>query len=347
MTETSQSISINVNNNKYVLEQKIGSGSFGSVYLAKDNFNKVYAIKLESIDIDVPQLHIEKQIYKILNDHKGFPKVYNYLVNYKLPWGKFNILIMDCLDLSLDDLFEKCDKKFSLKTVIQLAIQMIQRIEVLHSCSIMHRDLKPDNFVIGSNNLLHLIDFGLSKLFRDIITHIHIPYRENKRMIGTPRYSSLNTHLGIEQSRRDDLESIGYILIYFLKGSLPWQGLKAENRKLKYQKIMDKKLGTSKHVLCKGLPQQFLVYFHYVQHLRFQDKPDYQYLIKLFQDLAKEFNIILDTVYDWDNIITTEQNNEETKQDIDISSVQVEQYININQDLPSSLHLTKHPNSFV
>lgn len=343
MTETINSISITTSNNKYVLEQKIGSGSFGSVYLAKDTKNNIYAIKLESIDSDNPQLHIESKFYQILKYSEGFPKIYDFISNYRLPWGNYNILVMDCLDLSLEDLFDKCNRQFSLKTTIQIAIQMINRIQVLHNHSIIHRDIKPDNFIIGSNNLLYLIDFGLSKLYRDKITHTHIPYREDKRMIGTPRYASLNTHLGIEQSRRDDLEAIGYIIVYFLKGELPWQGLKAQNRKMKYKKIMEKKLNTSKHTLCKGLPQELLLYFNYIEHLRFSEKPDYNYLINLFKDIAKNYKIILDNNYDWDNIQNQTQN--ETKQDIDISSVQVEQYINVNPDLPTSLQLTKHPNS--
>lgn len=134
-------------------------------------------------------------------------------------------------------------------------------------------------------NLVNIIDFGLAKKYRDPKTHIHIPYRENKNLTGTARYASINTHLGIEQSRRDDIESLGYVLMYFLRGSLPWQGLKAATKKQKYEKISERKMGTPIEVLCRGYPNEFVTYFQYVRSLRFDDKPDYSYLRKLLRDL--------------------------------------------------------------
>lgn len=134
-------------------------------------------------------------------------------------------------------------------------------------------------------NQVNVIDFGLAKKFRDPKTHIHIPYRENKNLTGTARYASINTHLGIEQSRRDDIESLGYVLMYFLRGSLPWQGLKAATKKQKYEKISEKKMATPVEVLCKGFPMEFATYFQYCRSLRFDDKPDYSYLRKLLRDL--------------------------------------------------------------
>lgn len=134
-------------------------------------------------------------------------------------------------------------------------------------------------------NQVHIIDFGLAKKYRDPRTHIHIPYRENKNLTGTARYASINTHLGIEQSRRDDIESLGYVLMYFLRGSLPWQGLKAATKKQKYEKISEKKMSTPVEILCKGFPIEFVTYFQYCRSLRFDDKPDYSYLRKLLRDL--------------------------------------------------------------
>ena len=144
-----------------------------------------------------------------------------------------------------------------------------------------------------------MIDFGLAKKYRDPKSHIHIPYRENKNLTGTARYASINTHLGIEQSRRDDLESLGYVLMYFLRGSLPWQGLKAATKKQKYEKISEKKMATPTEVLCKGFPTEFVVYFQYVRSLRFDDKPDYSYLRKLFRDLFVREGFVWDYVFDW------------------------------------------------
>ncbi|GKV11953.1 hypothetical protein SLEP1_g23163 [Rubroshorea leprosula] len=179
---------------------------------------------------------------------------------------------------------------------------MINRVEFIHSKSFLHRDIKPDNFLMGLGrraNQVYVIDFGLAKKYRDTSTHQHIPYRENKNLTGTARYASMNTHLGIEQSRRDDLESLGYVLMYFLRGSLPWQGLKAGNKKQKYEKISEKKVSTSIEALCRGYPTEFASYFHYCRSLRFDDKPDYAYLKRIFRDLFIREGFQFDYVFDW------------------------------------------------
>ncbi|GMQ06085.1 hypothetical protein CsSME_00050806 [Camellia sinensis var. sinensis] len=146
---------------------------------------------------------------------------------------------------------------------------------------------------------VYIIDFGLAKKYRDTTTHQHIPYRENKNLTGTARYASMNTHLGIEQSRRDDLESLGYVLMYFLRGSLPWQGLKAGTKKQKYEKISERKVSTSIEALCRGYPTEFASYFHYCRSLRFDDKPDYSYLKRIFRDLFIREGFQFDYVFDW------------------------------------------------
>lgn len=144
-----------------------------------------------------------------------------------------------------------------------------------------------------------MIDFGLSKSFRDSKTGDHIPYRDGKSLTGTARYASLNTHLGVEQSRRDDLESLGFILMYFLRGSLPWQGLKAKNKQEKYGAIKDKKMTTSIESLCKDYPKEFATYLDECRKLRFDEKPDYGLLRKLFKDLFLERGFEYDYIYDW------------------------------------------------
>ena len=148
-------------------------------------------------------------------------------------------------------------------------------------------------------NQVNVIDFGLAKKYRDPKTHLHIPYRENKNLTGTARYTSINTHLGVEQSRRDDMESLGYVLMYFLRGQLPWQGLKAATKKQKYDRIMEKKMTTPTETLCRGFPNEFAIYLNYCRSLRFDDKPDYSYLRKLFRDLFVREGFQYDYVFDW------------------------------------------------
>nr|CAB3474037.1 unnamed protein product [Digitaria exilis] len=190
----------------------------------------------------------------------------------------------------------------NIQTNEEVAIKLINRVEFVHCKSFLHRDIKPDNFLMGLGrraNQVYIIDFGLAKKYRDTSTHQHIPYRENKNLTGTARYASVNTHLGIEQSRRDDLESLGYVLMYFLRGSLPWQGLKAGTKKQKYEKISEKKVATSIEGLCRGYPSEFASYFHYCRSLRFDDKPDYSYLKRLFRDLFIREGFQFDYVFDW------------------------------------------------
>ncbi|XP_070937980.1 casein kinase I isoform X2 [Macaca nemestrina] len=216
--------------------------------------------------------------------------------------GDYNVMVMELLGPSLEDLFNFCSRKFSLKTVLLLADQMISRIEYIHSKNFIHRDVKPDNFLMGlgkKGNLVYIIDFGLAKKYRDARTHQHIPYRENKNLTGTARYASINTHLGIEQSRRDDLESLGYVLMYFNLGSLPWQGLKAATKRQKYERISEKKMSTPIEVLCKGYPSEFATYLNFCRSLRFDDKPDYSYLRQLFRNLFHRQGFSYDYVFDW------------------------------------------------
>lgn len=284
--------------NKYRLGRKIGSGSFGEIYLGTNiQTNEEVAIKLENVKTKHPQLLYESKLYRILQGGTGIPNVRWFGVE-----GDYNVLVMDLLGPSLEDLFNFCSRKFSLKTVLMLADQMINRIEFVHSKSFLHRDIKPDNFLMGLGrraNQVYVIDFGLAKKYRDTTTHQHIPYRDNKNLTGTARYASMNTHLGIEQSRRDDLESLGYVLMYFLRGSLPWQGLKAGTKKQKYDKISEKKVSTSIEALCRGYPTEFASYFHYCRSLRFDDKPDYAYLKRIFRDLFIREGFQFDYVFDW------------------------------------------------
>lgn len=283
---------------KYRLVRKIGSGSFGDIYLAINIANgEEVAVKLESQKARHPQLIYESKLYKILQGGVGIPHI--------RWWGQerdYNVLVMDLLGPSIEDLFNFCSRKFTMKTVLMLADQMINRIEYVHNKNFIHRDIKPDNFLMGIGrhcNKVFLVDYGLAKKYRDSRTRQHIPYREDKNLTGTARYASINAHLGIEQSRRDDMESLGYVLMYFNRGSLPWQGLKAATKKQKYEKISEKKMSTPVEVLCKGFPAEFAMYLNYCRGLRFEEAPDYMYLRQLFRILFRTLNYQYDYVFDW------------------------------------------------
>jgi len=283
---------------KYRLGKKIGSGSFGDIYLGHNvSSGEDVAIKLESVKSRHPQLLYESKIYRILSGGVGIPNLYWYGVE-----GDYNVMVMELLGPSLEDLFMFCSRQFTLKTVVMLADQLLSRIEYIHSRSFLHRDIKPDNFLIGLNkraNHVYVIDYGLAKKYRDPKTMQHIPYTDKKNLTGTARYASINTHCGIEQSRRDDLESLGYVLMYFLRGALPWSGLKATTKKQKYEKIMERKISTPIDKLCGGYPQEFATFLNYARALRFEDKPDYSYLRKLFASIVQRENIVFDYVFDW------------------------------------------------
>jgi serine/threonine protein kinase len=166
----------------------------------------------------------------------------------------------------------------------------------------MHRDVKPDNFLIGvgeNETTIYVIDFGLAKHYCNPKDGTHIPHKDKKSLTGTARYASLNTHNGIEQSRRDDLECLGYVMIYFMKGSLPWQGLQAKDRKEKYEKIKAKKAGIPIEKLCEGIPDEFTTYIKYCRSLKFEEAPNYAYVRKLFEDLFNTEKYSLDYQFDW------------------------------------------------
>lgn len=305
---------------KFKLGRKIGSGSFGEIFLATHvDTREIVAVKIENNKTKHPQLLYEAKVYNILKHGIGVANIRWSGVD-----AEDNVLVIDLLGPSLEDLLVYCGRKFSLKTILMLADQMISRIQYIHSQGFLHRDIKPDNFLMGLGrkaNQVYIIDFGLAKRYRDPATNRHIPYRENKNLTGTARYASCNTHLGLEQSRRDDLESLGYVLLYFLRGSLPWQGLKAATKKQKYDKIREKKVSTPIEVLCKSQPVEFASYFHYCRSLTFDQRPDYDFLKRLFRDLFTREGYEFDFVFDW-TILKYQQAAQQARVQAQLSNLQ-------------------------
>ena len=275
--------------------KKLGEGSFGKVYKAEYN-NEYYALKFENKKKGQTLLENEATIMTYLKG-PNIPLIKSF--GYS---GDYNILVMQLLDKSLEDIFNK-RTKFSVKTTCMLGYQMVTVLQYIHDRHIIHRDIKPDNFVMGANENnahLYLLDFGLAKKYRSSRTLIQYPLIKKKKLTGTARYASIHALEEMEQSRRDDLESVGYVLMYFLRGGLPWQGLKIRSKEDRYKKILAKKKETTPEELCKGFPDEFRQFVSYTRNLEYTQQPDYNMLKRmLFELVTKKMEDVFDFIYDW------------------------------------------------
>ena len=288
-------------------ERKIGSGSFGVVLYGKHK-NKSMEVAVKIINSDTSSETINKEICftKKLEKINGFPKIY-----YTCIWDKKNVIVESLLGPSIDKLFKYCGRVFPLKTVCLIGIEMVKRLESMHEKGILHRDLKPNNFTWGNynssyNNInnynstnnnnykldintIYLIDFGLScSYWENSYSTKHYKLKNGLNFVGTLRYASLNSHKGIRQSRRDDLESMLYILIYFLKGKLPWQDIKAKQKEERHKLIFQIKSKVTIESLCKDIPEEFAELLKYVKSLQFDEKPYYGKFYAYFHNLISK-----------------------------------------------------------
>jgi len=277
---------------KYKIISKLGEGSFGKIFSGVNiNTDEEVAVKIEKLD-EHSLLKNEASVYKLLENISGIPRLRSYGTE-----GKFNYMVIDLLDKSLEDMRITCGNTLSLKTVLVLGIQMLKRIECVHLEGIIHRDIKPDNFLIkNNNNQIYLIDFGLSKRYLDSFDK-HIKINTGRKLMGTARYSSINVHNGITPTRRDDIESIGYVLLYLLIGYLPWQSIKADTREKKYKLIGKIKKETDLWNISKDIPGELIIFINYCRNLSFYEEPNYNYLKNLLSNLFKLHGFTTDIIY--------------------------------------------------
>ena len=287
---------------KYKLLKKIGKGSFGNIYICKDIIsNQFFAAKLENKESNINILEKEYKTMKNINIYK-IPYVKEYGSN-----NIYNILIMQLLGKSLEQIFEQIlhKEKMSLHCICNIALQIIDILEQIHNKNYIHRDIKPSNFLFGNNssnnNKIYLIDFGLAKKYREDNNNKHHEMKQGKKLIGTARFASVNAMDGLSQSRRDDLESLGYMLIYFLKGKLPWQNFMIKNKEERYDKIKQKKKNIDINELCSDCPDEIVQYITYVKNLKFDEDPNYIYIKNLFNNILNKFEKKFYYFYDWDN----------------------------------------------
>jgi serine/threonine protein kinase len=278
---------------KYHLITELNSGSFGVIYLGRNVHTRQYvAVKVE------PQgrkrvLEHERNVYKLLGKGKTVPRIHWY-GQEKL----YNVLVMDALGLNLGLLYQYCGARFSAVTRVRLALQMLACVEKVHRKAIIHRDIKPANFVMGlgkDSKRLYLIDFGLAMR---ACGREQVGYACAGSLVGTARYASINAHLDSGQSYRDDLEGLGYTLIFFLRGSLPWQGLVTATKKERYEKIFQMKLHTPLDELCEN-DATLMSFMNYCRNLHHNQLPDYAYLRQLFKAAIPDFKLHENYEFDW------------------------------------------------
>ena len=281
---------------KYSLKCLIAKGSIGEVFLGKNILNnKEYALKIEKAKKGESLL--KQEAYKLLLlKGPGLPSVISFGQS-----GKYHILVENLLGESIYNIWLKKKKKLNLKDTCMFAIQALERLEYIHSKNYLHRDIKPGNFLVGNpdKSQIYLIDFGNARKYRSSRTGKHIPFSKNSKMCGTIIFLSTNVLKGIAQTRKDELESLGLVIIYLYKGYLPWSDLKCKDIHQHLDKIKKLKLKISNEELCKDLPKEICEYMNYVKNMNFDENPDYRYLQSLFINILGKTGEKNDLIFSW------------------------------------------------
>ncbi len=282
-----------------LLSKKLGEGAFGKIYECQNIKNKqTYAAKIEYHSAPNPQLYQESKIMTEMKGKLGFPTCYQVIyLKQEL------VMVTDLLGPNIQDIMDNIEgKKFTMKSTLILTEQMLKRLRDLHEKGIIHRDMKPENFVIGkgkNEKLIYMIDFGLSRHYLIEKTQQHIPMKSDRAIVGTLRYISMNCHEDLEVSRRDDLESLAYMMIHFVIGELPWMGIKAKSLGEKYKRVYEKKQETVPDDICKILPDEMKSFLQHILNLEFEEKPNYDYLEGLIKSLKSKYGFKNDDNFEW------------------------------------------------
>ena len=281
---------------KYSIKYLISKGSFGEVYLGTNVLNnKDYAIKMERTSKGESLLKEEAYVLLFLKG-PGLPNVITFGIS-----GRYHILIENLLGKSIYNIWLEKEKKFNIKDTCMFAIQALERVEYVHSKNYLHRDIKPANFLVGNpdQSQIYLIDFGNARKYRSSRTGKHLPFSRNYKIYGTTIFLSLNVLKGIEQTRKDELESLGLVIIYLYKGYLPWSNYKFKDIFQALEKIKAIKENLSMKQLCHGLPIEMFEYMNYIKNMNFEDTPDYRYLQSLFLNILKKIGEKNDLFFSW------------------------------------------------
>ena len=274
--------------NKYSIKYLISKGSFGEVYLGTNKIDgKDYALKIEDTKKNNSLLMDECHTLIYLKG-PGIPSVISFGIS-----GKYNILVENLLGKSIFDIWKEKNKKFDLRDTCTFAIKALSLLEYIHSKDYLHRDIKPENFLVGNpdNSELYLIDFGNARKYRSSRTGKHIKFIKNNLILGTLLFLSKNALSGIEQTRKDELESLGLVIIYLYIGSLPWSILKYKDLNQEIKRIRKIREEITIENMCKGMPQEMNNYMNYVKNLKYEEKPDYEYLRSLFMNVLRKIGV--------------------------------------------------------